>query len=262
MVRLKLTVSYMGDAYAGWQVQAEGRSTVQKELERALESIVGYPARVHGSGRTDAGVHAEGQVAHVDVPEKKIAWPRALNAVLPRDIRVLDAVPVPDGFHARYDAVGKEYAYALHTGPGPVPPRLEPFVWAVPRLDAESMEAAAVWLTGRHDFASFQNAGTPVADTVREIWSIRREPGRAGLFLCPPEWPVETWFFHGNGFLKQMVRNLTGLLVWAGRGKIAPRAVAACLAARNRRAVPSPTAPAKGLTLLRVDYGAARDGTP
>lgn len=256
MARLKLTLAYMGGGYAGWQIQAEAQatSTIQKELEFALESLTGSPARVHGAGRTDSGVHAEGQVAHVDVPDKPVDWARALNAKLPRDIRVLAAEPVPETFHARYSASGKLYAYSLFCGPGPVPPRLEPFVWATPALDTAAMEAAAAVLTGRHDFSSFQNAGTPVADTVRELWSIRREEGRAGPFLCPESWPVVTWFFHGNGFLKQMVRNLMGLMVWAGQGRIDTDGVAACLAAEDRQAVPSPTAPAKGLTLMRVEY--------
>ncbi|SBW11144.1 tRNA pseudouridine synthase A [uncultured delta proteobacterium] len=256
MARLKLTLAYCGSAYAGWQIQAEsqGTGTIQQELERALETIAGYPVRVHGAGRTDSGVHAEGQTAHADVPEKPVDWQRALNALLPRDIRVLAAEPVAAGFHARYDSIGKVYAYTLFSGAGPVPPRLEPFVWATPPLDGAAMEAAAAILTGRHDFASFQNMGTPVADTVREVWSIRREEGRAGPFCCPESWPVTTWFFHGNGFLKQMVRNMLGLMVWAGQGRVDAAGIAACLAAKTRRAVPSPTAPAKGLTLMRVDY--------
>ena len=255
-MRLKLTLAYSGTRYAGWQLQAETqeRSTIQKELERALESITECPARVHGSGRTDSGVHAEGQVAHADVPEKDVDWQRALNAKLPSDIRVLAAERVSEHFHARHSATGKIYAYALFCGPVPLPPRLEPFVWATPLLDFPAMEAAAAILAGRHDFTSFQNAGTPVADTVRDLWSVRPEPGRAGPFFCPPDWPVVTWLFHGSGFLKQMVRNLMGLMVWAGQGKISVADIAACLAAKDRRALSSPTAPAKGLTLMRVEY--------
>ncbi|MCC8193241.1 MAG: tRNA pseudouridine(38-40) synthase TruA [Deltaproteobacteria bacterium] len=255
-MRLKLTLSYLGCAYAGWQIQADtpGTGTVQGELERALGSIAGHPVRVHGAGRTDSGVHAEGQVAHADVPDKPVDWRRALNAKLPRDIRVLSAEPVSGDFHARFDAVGKLYAYTLFSGSCPVSPRLEPFVWTTPPLDLASMAAAAGVLTGRHDFASFRNTGTPGSDTVREIWSIRHEAGLAGSFRCPENWPVSTWFFHGNGFLKQMVRNLMGVMVWAGLGRVAPDDVAACLAAKDRQAVPSPTAPARGLTLMRVEY--------
>lgn len=256
MTRLKITLSYTGTAYAGWQLQSgsQERSTVQKEVEIALESIAGYPVRVHGAGRTDSGAHAEGQVAHADVPEKNVDWARVLNAKLPRDIRVLAARPAREGFHARHSARGKLYSYTVHAGPGKVPPRLEPYAWATPALDVAAMEEAAAILTGRHDFASFQNAGTPIADTTRTVWSIRREAGRAGPFTCPGDWPVAAWFFHGDGFLKQMVRNLMGLMVWAGLGKLGARDVAACLEAKNRQAVPSPTAPAKGLTLMRVEY--------
>ena len=255
-MRLKLTLAYLGCAYAGWQVQAVAldKDTVQGELERVLESLVGYPVRVHGAGRTDSGVHAEGQVAHVDVPDKNVDWRRALNSKLSHDIRILAAESVSDDFHARYSAVGKQYAYTLFYGHESVPPRLEPFVWATPYLDFSAMDAIAEILTGRHDFASLQNTGTLVADTVREIWSIRREQGVAGIFRCPGGWPVTTLLFHGNGFLKQMVRNLVGLIVWGGLGRITPSEAVAYLAAKDRRAVPSPTAPARGLTLMGVEY--------
>ena len=256
MGRIKFTLAYTGTAYAGWQIQAESqaKSTIQKELETVLGEIAGSPVRVHGAGRTDSGVHAEGQVAHADLPDKPVDWLRACNAKLPRDIRVLEAASVPASFHARHSATGKLYGYTLYSGNIPVPPRLEPFVWGTPALDRAAMEAAAAFLTGRRDFASFQNAGTPIDDTVRELWSIRCEPGLAGPFTCPPNWPVCTWFFHGSGFLKQMVRNLMGLLVSVGMGKSAPGDVAACLAAADRRALPSPTAPAKGLSLVHVEY--------
>lgn len=256
-VRLKLTLAYTGTAYAGWQIQAEGlgRTTIQEELEAALASLIGRRVRVHAAGRTDAGVHAEGQVAHVDVPPRTdMDWQRALNAKLPADIRVAACRAVPAGFHARHSATGKLYAYTLFTGAGNTPPRLEPYAWATPPLDLDAMRETAALLAGRHDFASFQNAGTPVADTVRTLWSVTPERGVAGPFRCPEDWPVTTWFFHGEGFLKQMVRNLMGLLVWVGRGKTAPEQAAAMLAAKDRRAVPSPTAPAKGLTLMYVIY--------
>lgn len=256
MARLKLTLAYTGTAYAGWQLQSgkEKKSTIQKELETALEKLTGAAVRVHGSGRTDSGVHAEGQVAHVDVPDRDTDWARALNAKLPHDIRVLSACVAPADFHARSQATGKLYAYTMFASPDRVPPRLAPFVWGTPPLDVTAMEEAAAILTGRHDFAAFRNTGTPVVSTVRTVWAIRREAGHAGPLLCPEDWPVATWFFHGNGFLKQMVRNLMGFLVWVGLGKISPGDAAACLASGDRRAVASPTAPAKGLTLMRVDY--------
>ena len=256
MKRLKLTLAYTGTAYAGWQIQAEGevKGTIQNELEKALARITGEPLRVHGAGRTDSGVHAEGQVAHVDVPEKDIDWLRAINALLPFDIRVMSAVFAPSGFHSRYDATGKLYAYTLFMGPGPVPPRLEPYAWRTPVLDLDGMDVAAGVLTGRHDFVSFQNAGTPVADTTRTVWSIKRENFVAGPMRCPEEWPVATWFFHGEGFLKQMVRNLMGIIVYAGLGKAGADDIRHYLDAKNRSALPSVTAPAKGLSLLCVEY--------
>lgn len=255
-MRLKLTLAYTGASYAGWQIQAAGqaKSTVQAELENALSRIAGVKVRAHGAGRTDSGVHAEGQVAHADVPEKDVDWLRALNALLPRDIRVTRAEPVSPDFHARHDATGKLYAYALFTGPSPVPPRLSPYVWQTPALAIARMEEAAHVLAGRHDFASFQNAGAPVADTVRTVWNIHCERGIAGPLRCPEAWPVFTWYFHGEGFLKQMVRNMMGLMVHAGRDKASLEDVRRCLDAKDRKAVPSATAPAKGLTLVRVAY--------
>lgn len=255
--RLKLTLAYVGTAYAGWQIQAEGLGlpTVQQELENAIKSIAGRHVRVHGAGRTDAGVHAEGQVAHADVPHREgLDWQRALNAKLPRDIRVTECRQVPDAFHARYSAMGKLYAYTVYTGMSRTPPRLDPFAWTTPPLDFDAMHAAAAYLAGRHDFASFQNVGTPIVDTVRVLRSITCEKCVAGPFICPSSWPVTTWFFDGEGFLKQMVRNLMGLLVWVGQGRIQALDVPSLLAARDRRAVTSPTAPAKGLSLMRVIY--------
>jgi tRNA pseudouridine38-40 synthase len=258
MGRIKLTLAYTGTAYAGWQLQPAGigRSTIQHEVEKALAAVTGEHVRVHGASRTDAGVHAEGQVARFDAPEKSRIrnWQRALNAKLPPDIRVLEAAQASDAFNARRDAVSKQYAYTLFTG-NAVPPRLAPFVWAMARqLDSDAMREAASLLVGRHDFASFRNAGTPVRNTVRTLSAIWDEPGRAGSFVCPPSWPVTTWFFEGEGFLKQMVRNLMGLLVRVGEGTIGPPAVSAILEAQSRKALPSPSAPARGLTLMRVIY--------
>ncbi len=259
MIRLKLTLAYSGERYAGWQLQAPDlrQSTVQGELEAVAARIAGRPIRVHGAGRTDSGVHAEGQVAHLDVPEAARVqdWVRAFNAHLPRDIRVLAATPVSSDFHARKSAKAKLYAYTLLMERSAISPRLRGFVWPVPVLNRAAMREAAALLQGRHDFASFRNAGTdPEKTTVRTLISITEEEGRAANFLCPPEWPVTTWFFYGDGFLKQMVRNLMGLLVQVGNGKITADAVPGILAAKDRAALPSPTAPAEGLALMRVDY--------
>lgn len=281
MARLALTVSYVGTHLAGWQIQAcIGRSrprTVQGELERIAERIVGAPVRVHGAGRTDSGVHAEAQVAHMDVPDHKadLDWQRAFNAGLPDDIAVVAVARVPDDFHARFNAHGKTYTYRLWPTRRWVPPRLAPFVWATGPLtpDAlEAMDAAAAHLHGTHDFASFQNTGTDIATTVRTVTMVARRyegdplptppslPTPLALAAMAPDAAttpeaarVIAWDFEADGFLKQMVRNMMGLLVAVGRGKLRPDDVPAVLAARDRKAAPA-TAPAQGLTLTRVRY--------
>jgi tRNA pseudouridine38-40 synthase len=246
MVRFRLRIAYDGSAFHGWQVQAEGR-TVQGELEGALGAILGGPVRVHGSGRTDSGVHALGQTAHFDAPGEAsaIPWVRALNANLPPDVRVLAAGAVPETFHARYSATGKTYAYTLWPCSAPLPPQRRMFVWACGPLDLERMDRAAASLLGEHDFAAFQNAGTEVESTVREVTSCARSAGAfAGEVV---------WRFSATGFLKQMVRNMVGCLAAVGRGKLAPEDVPALLERGDRTLAPA-TAPAHGLALERVDY--------
>ncbi len=261
MSRLKLTLAYEGTRYAGWQLQSPGDrpepATVQGELERAVASIAGRRIPLHAAGRTDAGVHAEGQVCHLDLPEDgnaSLDWKRALNALLPFDIRIMQAERVPLSFHARNSAVGKRYAYSLWMHRDKALPRIRNFVWSTPALDLARMREASAHLLGERDFASFQNTGTPMKSTVRSLFSLDFRQGMVAGLVCPPDWPVVTLVFEGNGFLKQMVRNLTGLLVWTGLGKIAPAAVPGILAARKRAALPSPSAPACGLTLLDVFY--------
>lgn len=261
MPRLKFTVAYEGTRYAGWQLQAGAPDrnrppTIQGELERVFHRVAGERLVVHGSGRTDAGVHAEAQICHVDMPEhlSRVHWLRALNSKLPPDIRVLACDDAPDTFHARKSAKGKRYAYTLWAGPGCAVPRISAFAWSLPVLDLERIAAAIPYLIGEHDFASFQNTGTRLANTTRRIFSITCKPGEAANLICPASWPVVSYVFEGNGFLKQMVRNLMGLLVWIGQGRLEPEDIPAILAARERCALPSPTAPACGLTLLEVVY--------
>jgi tRNA pseudouridine38-40 synthase len=251
VIRLKLILAYQGTEFSGWQLQpaSQGR-TVQGCLEAALETLCGRPVRVHGSGRTDAGVHALGQVAHGDVPtdRSRIPWQAALNAILPPDISVLSAIPVDATFHARFSALAKTYSYALWHEPGFVLPQRRAFVWDVGRHgppDPVLMDQAAAMLAGTHDFASFQNAGTPVSSTVRTIFNISRHPGVT---------PYETvWRFRADGFLKQMVRNLMGCLVAAGRGKVSSLNIRSLLTERERSLAPA-TAPASGLCLEHVEY--------
>jgi tRNA pseudouridine38-40 synthase len=256
MPRLKLTLAYEGTRYAGWQIQAGSIPTVQGCLEKAVAGIAGRRIPVHAAGRTDAGVHAEAQVCHLDAPENRpdLDWRKALNALLPPDIRILAADFVPHAFHAQRAAKGKLYAYSLWTDRQSPLPRARAFVWHTGNLDLPGMAAAARLLEGRRDFASFRNTGTAREPAVRSLRGIRQESGRLGPLLCPEDWPVTTFFFEGDGFLKQMVRNLMGFLVFVGQGKLDPARTTDILAAGNRRALPSPTAPARGLTLISVSY--------
>ena len=260
MPRLKLTVAYEGSRYAGWQLQAvkaaEQPATIQGELERIFAAMVGRRLPVFGAGRTDAGVHAEAQVCHVDLPEDRqsIDWCWVLNRRLPCDIRVIEAQWVSPDFHARKNAVRKRYAYSLWMRGDRAPPRVQAFVWSVMPLNLDRMLEAASMLTGCRDFASFQNKGTAQLHTVRTLFSISCRHGWLAGLSCPPDWPLVTFIYEGDGFLKQMARNLMGLLVWVGWGKVDPHDVTAFIEARDRNALPSPTAPAKGLTLLEVLY--------
>lgn len=252
MATLRLTLEYDGTGFEGWQAQPAGRRTVQGVLEAALRSVSGRPVRAVGAGRTDAGVHAEGQVASLELstrlgPETLL---RAIDARLPLDLAVRELAPAPPGFHARRDATAKLYRYRIWNGPVRSPLRAR-YALHVPRpLDAEAMRRAAALLRGRHDFASFQAAGSGVATTVRSLPRLELL-GRSGGELA-----LEV---EGSGFLRHMVRNLVGTLLEVGRGRRDPEGMSALLAARDRRRA-GPTAPAHGLTLVRVDYGKPRRG--
>lgn len=244
MTRIRLTLAYVGTGYAGWQVQGNAPS-VQGRLEEALARICNLPVRVHASGRTDAGVHALGQVAHFDPPPERghIPWRRALNAILPGDVAVVAAEPAPPDFHARFSARAKEYSYTLWTEPGYVLPQRRPFVWPVSGIKLDAMQEAAERLKGVHDYAAFQNVGTPVKSTVREL-----------MRACVTDTGLEAvWHFRADGFLKQMVRNIMGCLVEVGRGKLSPDRIEGLLKSRDRSLLPA-TAPPQGLCLEKVWY--------
>lgn len=255
MRTIKLTLAYDGTDYVGWQRQASGR-TIQGELEQALAQIEGRPVAVVGAGRTDAGVHALGQVASVQLVHG-IETPvlvRALNAKLPSDIRLLAARTVAADFHARYAARQKTYRYNLALDPV-ASPFTRRYTWHVPEpVDLDAMRDAAARLRGRHDFAAFQAAGTEVASTVRTVHSVAVEPG-SGAFPAPGDTPspLLTIEVVGDGFLRHMVRIVVGTLVEVGAGRVRASETGAIVASRARERA-GPTAPPQGLFLVAVDY--------
>lgn len=244
---LKLTLAYDGTDFVGWQRQAKGVS-VQGLIEDALGRIEGGPVTVHGAGRTDAGVHALGQVASVRLTAaiESTQLARALNAVLPPEVRVLSAEEAAADFHARYSATGKVYEYRIVNGPL-LSPFLRRYAWHVtPRLDLDVVRSASTTLLGRHDFAAFQGSRARVASTERTIHRIEWEAG-AG-----PDLPL-VMHIEGDGFLRHMVRNIAGTLVEIGLGR-RPMADLGAILASGDRTRAGPTAPPCGLFLVRVLY--------
>ena len=248
MRTLKLTIQYDGGAYVGWQRQAEGTS-IQALVEDALAPIEGSRVTVHGAGRTDAGVHALAQAASVTLtsalPATAIA--RALNAVLPADVRITAVEEVPAAFHARFSATGKSYEYRIVNAPF-ISPFLVRYAWHIPQpLDVDAMRTAGAYLVGRHDFAAYQGAGSVVQSTERTVESIEWRLG-AGADV-----PLAIRMT-GDGFLRHMVRNVVGALVEVGAGRWdAGRPLEALRS--GRRGHGARTAPAHGLFLVGVRYG-------
>lgn len=247
MRNLKLTLQYDGTNYVGWQRQDRGMS-IQQLLEDAIAPIEGAPVTVHGAGRTDAGVHALAQVASVTLSAsiEPAILARALNAELPRDVRVLSVEEVAPEFHARFSATGKVYEYRI-VNAAIVSPFIQRYVWHVAApLELDAMRDAAKPLAGAHDFAAFQGSGSVVSSTERIVRSIAWEGG--GGYDAPIVMRIE-----GDGFLRHMVRNIVGTLVEIGIGRWPPSRAAEILASRDRTQA-GPTAPAQGLFLVRVDY--------
>jgi len=247
MAAWRITLAYDGTDFAGWQMQgARSARTVQGTLEAALGRLSGGPrVVVVGAGRTDTGVHALGQVASFAL-EKDLTpaeLQRALNGILPDDVRVLEAGPAPEGFHARKSAVSKLYRYELDTGPVQLPTRRRGAGHLPGRLDEAAVRSAAELFRGRQDFASLASAGGSVKTTVRTV--LRSEASWKGATLV---YEVEA-----DGFLRRMVRSLVGGLVAVGRGARSVDDLRRALLARDRRAWPPPADP-RGLTLVRVSY--------
>lgn len=270
-MQYKATIEYDGKAFHGSQTQAAARGrTVQGELERALAQVTGRPARIALAGRTDAGVHARGQVASFALDP---AWPRAklqqaLNGVLPGDLKVRTIDRAADTFHARYSAQRRDYRYLIWQAPAAAP-LLRDHTWHIrAQLDVDAMHEAAQGLLGRHNFASFcggglgvPSAGEPAEDrpsTIREmmvaacyVW-----PHRSLYEAEPPAGDAERLVavdLSANAFLPQMVRTIVGSLVAVGQGKWTVAQFASVLAQADRR-LAAPTAPPQGLCLVQVWY--------
>ncbi len=251
----KLTLAYNGADFCGWQVQLHKemgeQRTVQGELERAVSVLEGEHRTVHGAGRTDAGVHAEAQVASVRV-ERAFTTHKlraALNGNLPPDVRVIEVQEVADSFHARFSATGKTYRYRIFNAPFVSPFLVGRALTEMRALDVERMKGAAQAFVGRHDWTAFSSAQSDVKDRVRcvtqvevgEYWSAEAH-GRVIEITVSAE-----------GFLRYMVRSITGTLLEIGRGEIAANQIREALRTGNR-ALAGATAPAHGLTLVKVHY--------
>jgi tRNA pseudouridine38-40 synthase len=243
-VNIKLTVEYDGTNYHGWQIQNNGE-TIQAILERALSTFFGGQIRVTGSGRTDAGVHALGQVAnfHAQKEFDRYRLLRGLNALTPPDITVRDAEAVSDSFDARRDGRARVYEYHIINRPTPSPFYLRRAWHRHEPLDIDAMRSAIGCLPGEHDFSSFRAAGCDAAHPVRTIYHVTLE--QRGELLV--------FYIEATAFLRHMVRNIVGTLVEVGQGLRLPQSFAALLAARDRTKA-GPTAPAHGLYLVEVKY--------
>lgn len=243
--RFVLVCEYDGTAYCGWQRQINGPS-VQQVLEETLARLTGEAVTVTGSSRTDAGVHALGLCAHFDsatrIPPDKLAF--ALNTMLPPDIRIRESSPAPEGFHARYSACGKVYRYAFFNSRHDCAIGRQYAAHVPLPLNERLMHEEAQALCGTHDFAAFAASGSVATSTVRTIY--RAQVTRSGETVALT--------VLGDGFLYNMVRIIAGTLMEVGTGKRAPGAIASAIATGDRLAL-GQTAPAKGLTLMRVLYG-------
>ncbi|CAI2718207.1 tRNA pseudouridine(38-40) synthase TruA [Nitrospina watsonii] len=244
MRRLKLVLEYEGSQYHGWQFQPNGLS-IQEVLEGRLETITGCKTTVIGSGRTDSGVHAEGQVAHfnTECPMTPRQFLKALNSMLPYDIVVKSVEEVDLSFHARMCATHKLYRYTLLNRDFPSALFYRQAHYVAQPLNVEAMRRAAQHLVGRHDFTSFRGSGCGARSALREIYDLRIKKYKDWLQIS----------IEGNGFLKHMVRNIVGTLIEVGHGRLAADALPEIIASRNRGRA-GPTAPARGLCLVKVFY--------
>ena len=241
-----LILEYDGTHYHGWQRQADA-ATIQQTLEEALERLIGEAAALIGSGRTDAGVHARGQVANFRTTSAipLTAFHKGLNSMLPRDIAVLSATEAAPEFHARKSARAKTYEYRILNRGNRSPLARHYAWWIAPRLDLAAMAGAAVDLTGEHDFTAFRASGSDNINPVRRVLAASWREGPGGWL---------TFTITATGFLRGMVRSLVGTMAEVGRGK-APPTILAELLESGARHLAGPTAPPQGLYLVEVFYG-------
>jgi len=244
MKRIKLVISYDGTNYHGWQVQPD-KITIEGVINKALSELLQEDITVIGASRTDAGVHAKGNVAVFDtntmIPAEKICF--AVNRYLPWDIRVLSSTEVPADFHPRKVSCRKTYEYKIMNRDIAIPTERLYSYFVYYDMDIKAMQEAAQYLIGEHDFKSFCSANTKVLDTVRTIYSLNVE--KEGYMIKIS--------ITGNGFLYNMVRIIAGTLIEVGRGVKNPKDMETILKGRNRR-LAGPTAPAHGLTLVGIEY--------
>ncbi|MCD8036858.1 MAG: tRNA pseudouridine(38-40) synthase TruA [Clostridiales bacterium] len=242
---IAVTIQYDGTRYKGWQKQGNTSDTIQGKLEALLSRMAGEEIEIHGSGRTDAGVHAAAQQAnfHIDTDMSADEIMDYMNTYLPEDIGVISAREASPRFHSRLNAIKKTYCYRIHTGR--VPDALNArFEWVHPEpLDIEAMKEASEYLLGTHDFKSFTDLKKSKKSTCRTIESIEFKENGADLAI----------YFTGDSFLYHMVRILTGTLAEIGEGKRQPDEIPEIISALSRQAA-GPLAPAKGLTLMKVYY--------
>lgn len=247
--RYRLLLEYDGTDFAGFQLQGKGERTVQGVLEDALERLSGQFCRVHGAGRTDAGVHATGQVAHFDVgwniPADKMII--ALTTVLPRDLAVKEICGAESGFHARYSATGRVYRYTILNRQAPSALLGRYSLHIRDPLNLTAMREAAAELTGNHDFAAFGRPDAPGKSTKRFVEAVQVRPWKDCVLIT----------VRGNAFLRQMVRSFVGTLLQAGKGKLSADAVRDIRESGDRSRCPK-VAPPQGLCLVRVVYNGIR----
>ncbi|MCX7965564.1 MAG: tRNA pseudouridine(38-40) synthase TruA [Syntrophorhabdaceae bacterium] len=244
MRNIKLTLSYDGTNYHGWQCQPD-RITVQETLKKAIEKIVNHEVKVYGGARTDSGVHAMGQVANfftektIDVSSLK----KGLNSLLPIDIRIIDALDIDIGFHSRYSAKSKTYVYTILNTPFDSP-FFHRFSWHVPYyLDTEAMNRAIKYIVGIHDFSAFKKKNEIYRSNVREVLRAGVKRRKDFIYIV----------IEATGFLRFMVRTITGTLILIGAGKIKEDAIKEIIESKDRD-MAGQTAPARGLFLKEITY--------